>query len=202
MIRDTLKQNKKLVALYQKLIGYNAKGKHWCRVVMDQETDKLVDSLNIPSLDVLEISGDKWKPKGFKSYTSVQYPEFDICANAMDRQFDLIIAEQVFEHLLWPYQAGRNVHSMLMPGGHFLITTPFMIRVHNFPYDCSRWTATGLRYFLAECGFSLEQITVGSWGNEKCVVANFHDWMPYNKRKHSLHNEEDFPLVVWAIAKK
>jgi hypothetical protein len=42
----------------------------------------------------------------FKSYTSTDFRDFDICAETLDRQFDLIIADQVFEHLPWPMRAG------------------------------------------------------------------------------------------------
>ena len=202
MIRERLLKNKTLVSIYQKLIGYDPNAKHWCRVVMDEETDKLINNLPIASMNAFEISGDKWKSKGFKSYKSAQYPDFDICSTATEEKFDLIIAEQVFEHLLWPYQAAKNVHSMLNPGGYFLISTPFLIRIHNFPVDCSRWTETGLKYFLAECGFELSNTVTGSWGNEDCVVANFYDWMPFNPKKHSLQNNEEFPLVVWALTKR
>jgi hypothetical protein len=38
---------------------------------------------------------------------------------------DIIIAEQVFEHLLWPYRAVRNVFQMLTPNGALLVTTHF-----------------------------------------------------------------------------
>jgi hypothetical protein len=114
----------------------------------------------------------------------------------------LIIAEQVFEHLLWPYRAGKNVHRMLNQGGYFLITTPFLVRIHSGPTDCSRWTETGIRYFLAECGFSLERIQTGSWGNRACVRANFSQWSRYRRLVHSLRNEPSFPVVVWALAQK
>ena len=60
---------------------------------------------------------------------------------------------------------------MLQPGGHFLIVTPFLYKVHPNPYDCTRWTETGMRYFLAECGFPLDPITTGSWGNRACLEA-------------------------------
>ena len=70
----------------------------------------------------------------------------------LDDTFDLIIAEQVFEHLLWPYRAARNVHRMLRPGGSFLITTPFLVKIHPVPNDCSRWTETGMKHLLAEAG--------------------------------------------------
>jgi len=114
----------------------------------------------------------------------------------------LIIAEQVFEHLLWPYRAGKNIYKMLNSKGYFLITTPFLIRIHDYPTDCSRWTETGLKYLLAECGFNLESIQTGAWGNRACVVANFARWEVYNPSLHSLENEPDFFLSVWAIAQK
>jgi SAM-dependent methyltransferase len=191
-----------LPRLYRRLLWRDA-SHHWARIVMVRETRKLVQSVQPRQLNVLEISGDYWgRVEQFKTYRSVHYPEFDICASALTEQFDLIIAEQVFEHLLWPYRAGKHVYQMLRPGGHFLMTTPFLIRIHKAPDDCSRWTETGIRYFLAECGFDLERIRTGSWGNRACVRSNFTRWAWYRRWWHSLHNEPDFPVVVWAFAQK
>ncbi|MEG4005732.1 methyltransferase domain-containing protein [Microcoleus sp. Pol11C1] len=175
----------------------------WCRVVMNRETRRIVKSLQPEGLNVLEISGNSWGNwESFKSYKSLKYPDFDICKSCLDETFDLIIAEQIFEHLLWPYRAGKNIYRMLNNKGYFLITTPFLIRIHEHPTDCSRWTETGIKYLLAECGFNLESIQTGAWGNRACVVANFARWEIYNASIHSLTNEPDFPLVVWAIAQK
>ena len=150
----------------------------------------------------LEISGSDWRDFSFRSYESVEFPNFDICKEMLNSKFDLIIAEQVFEHLLWPYRAGRNVYQMLDMGGYFLITTPFLVRIHECPVDCSRWTEAGLRYLLAECGFSLENIETGSWGNRACIRANEKHWVAYRGWFHSLRNEPDFPVSVWALARK
>jgi hypothetical protein len=89
---------------------------------------------------------------------------------------------------------------MLNPGGYFLVTTPFLVKIHNAPVDCSRWTETGLKYFLAECGFDLDTIQTASWGNRVCVKTNLFRWWEYRKHFHSLHNG-DF-LVVSALARK
>jgi SAM-dependent methyltransferase len=176
---------------------------YWVRRVMDRETRKLVHSVQPHQRSALELSGDYWgRIEQFKTYRSVHYPEFDICASALSEQFDLIFAEQVFEHLLWPYRAGKHVYEMLRPGGYFLMTTPFLIRIHEVPVDCSRWTETGIRYFLAECGFDLERIKTGSWGNIACVRANFWRWARYRRWWHSLDNEPNFPVSVWAFAQK
>lgn len=177
-------------------------GQQWCRVVMDQETEKLVKALPYSSFAALEISGTKWSDFGFKKYNTVAFPEFDICKDVLPEKYDLIIAEQVFEHILWPYRGARNVHEMLQPNGYLLITTPFLIKVHDFPQDCSRWTETGIKYFLAECGFPLEKIHTGSWGNIESLVSNLNQWTAYQPGRHSLVNEKDYPLVVWALAQK
>jgi SAM-dependent methyltransferase len=175
----------------------------WLRVVMNQATDSLVQSIEPSKLTALEISGGRWnRPNLFRTYRSVDYPEFDICAQQLPEKFDLILAEQVFEHLLWPYRAGKNVYSMLNPGGYFLISTPFLLRIHNHPFDCSRWTETGMKHFLAECGFQLDDVSTGSWGNRSCVRANLEHWRIYQSWRHSLENEPDVPIVIWALARK
>jgi len=175
---------------------------HWARTVMYRECFRLVRGLDPSKLDVLEISaGPAWKPLGFKSYTEANFPEFDVCSMTLPRTFDLIIADQVFEHLLWPYRAGRNIHSMLRPGGHLLVTTPFLIKVHEVPVDCSRWTELGMKHLLAECGFRIDCIQTGSWGNRACVKANFRRWARRGWFR-SLANEPEFPVSVWALALK
>src|SRR5881394_265366 len=110
-----------------RLLGHHpATGSKWSRIVMEQETRRLVAALHPENLTCLEISGDAWKEFGFKGYTQTQYPQFDICEHVLPQQFDFIVADQVFEHLLWPYRAGKHVFQMLKPGRYFLVTTPFM----------------------------------------------------------------------------
>lgn len=182
------------------VVGYDTTD--WVRVVMYRRCFELVRELGPANLDVLEVSaGPHWKREfRFRSYLGTSYPEFDICADTLDRKFDLIIADQVFEHLKWPYRAARNVRSMLRSNGHFLVSTPFLLRVHASPIDCSRWTEDGLSHLLQEAGFPASGIRTESWGNRACAKANFHRW---RKRGFfgSLSNEPDFPVMVWALAR-
>jgi SAM-dependent methyltransferase len=173
---------------------------HWCRIVMNRATTSHVEALDPGSLDVLEISGSAWSDFGFRTYEAVDYPAFDISRERTGRSYDLIIAEQVFEHLRYPADAARNVLGMLRVGGTFVITTPFLIRVHPSPLDLWRWTADGLHAFLEDAGF--DEVKAASWGNRDCVSGNFDDWPYYDAEEHSLESEADFPVVVWAIAKK
>ena len=195
-------RKKRIRSIVRKTTGYDLND--WLRVVMYQESYKLIEALEPQTLNVLEISpGNKWLDRGFKRYRGASYPEFDICKDVLDERFDLIIADQVWEHLEWPYRATRNVHEMLVPGGHFLVLTPFLIRVHRHPIDCSRWTEQGLAFLVAECGFSLDQIVTGSWGNRAAVRACLRSFPGWPRRGYgSLKNEPDYPLAVWALARK
>lgn len=199
-IRDLFERNAEPIKRLLNMVGYDYR--HWTRPVMYARCTAMLQALNPPQLDALEISaGQQWQTLGFKSFTEANFPQFDICQDVLGNTYDVIIADQVFEHLLWPYRAARNVYSMLKPGGVFLITTPFLIRVHAIPTDCTRWTETGLKYFLNECGFPMGGIVTDSWGNRSCVKANFSKWA----RKGwfgSNRNEPDFPVVVWALARK
>ncbi|MDQ6704215.1 MAG: class I SAM-dependent methyltransferase [Pseudomonadota bacterium] len=175
----------------------------WVRVVMYRRCFEFIRQLEPSTLDVMEISaGPQWvREFNFRSFTDLKYPEFDICSETLEQQFDLIVADQIFEHLKWPYRAGRNVLSMLKPGGHFVIATPFLVRVHKTPIDCSRWTEDGLAYLLQECGFPASEIKTGSWGNRACVKGNLNRW-PKGGFFRSLANEPNFPVTVWAFARK
>lgn len=178
------------------------KNEQWARVVMNRTVAEHMRSLDYKNYEVLEISGTGWSSFGFKTYQSLDYEQMDICELKLDRQFDLIFVEQVLEHVLWPHRAVKNLFAMLRPSGILVVTTPFLIKIHNYPHDCSRWTEIGIKHLLVEGGFEPSRIITGSWGNRECVVANLDGWVLWNPKKHSLRNDPDFPVVVWAIARK
>lgn len=174
------------------------------RVELYKAWEKFLSSQPVSEFQALEISpgeNSNWARHGFKTYHAKQYPDFDICSMTLPLQFDLIIADNVFEHLRKPYAAAKNIFYMLKNGGIFLISTPFLIRVHGAPYDFNRWTEDGMRGFLEDSGFRKDAIAVGSWGNRKAVKASF-DEFPYVGWGKDMRNEPDFPVMVWAIARK
>lgn len=181
-------------------VGYETR--HWTRPVMYAECQKLLENIGLEELDALEISaGAFFRELPFRSFTEANYPDFDICEGPLDKQYDLIIADQVFEHLLWPYRAAKHVYDSLKPGGYFLNATPFLIKLHPQPHDCTRWSETGMQHFLHEVGFPMETTVTGSWGNRACVKANLNRWAR-GGWFGSMKNEPDFPVTVWALAQK
>jgi 2-polyprenyl-3-methyl-5-hydroxy-6-metoxy-1,4-benzoquinol methylase len=106
---------------------------------MNQSTTQWMSDIlkktNGVKLECLEISGTDWK-ETFENhnYTSTQYPSFDITqVKDFSKQYDIIIAEQVWEHLELPYTALRNVYQLLKPNGYVLLTVPFLIQIHTAP---------------------------------------------------------------------
>jgi SAM-dependent methyltransferase len=132
------------------------------------------------------------------------YPEFDICAPiAEPGRFDLVICEQVLEHVADPLRAATNLRELCAPGGRVVVSTPFLVRVHELPAfdmrDYWRFTPRGLRTLLERGGLQVDE--VASWGNRDCVSGNFDRWPAY-RWWHSLRNEPDLPVQVWAFARR
>ena len=153
LLKSAKTRLKKSLASFAGGQGYHGQFQ-WARIVMNRETLALIQRYHPESLSVLEIAGSFWQDRcRFRGYKAVFHPEYDVCNGPLPEKFDLIIAEQVFEHLLWPYRAGRNIYEMLNPGGLFLVTTPFLLKIHDDPQDCSRWTATGMASF--SCGMRI-----------------------------------------------
>ncbi|MEM7321238.1 MAG: class I SAM-dependent methyltransferase [Pseudomonadota bacterium] len=180
------------------------------RIMMGRSSRRMIRQLRTQDLDAAEISGKWARQFDFRSYRRFLYPAWDICAgpyrddDGTVLQFDLILANQVWEHLDRPYAATKNVHDMLRPGGHFWLAVPFFIPFHAAPADCSRWSARGLRNLLIECGFDEDHIEADQWGNRNAALRNMEDkWPPkYDEDSDPLENDPAMPICAWAMARK
>ncbi len=179
------------------------------RVVMQQTSREWIRALKPATLDAAEISGEWGKGFGFRSYTTYRYPAFDPCAgpfrDADGRvvKVDLILANQVWEHIDRPYAATRNVLKMLRKGGWFWVAVPFFIPYHAVPVDCSRWSARGLHNLLAEAGFNEASIRSAQWGNRAAALRNLETpWPPEHRPEDDLADDPQFPVVAWAMGQK
>jgi SAM-dependent methyltransferase len=175
----------------------------WQRVALNEAVRAHIVSLDPPSRTAVEISGDAQAGHAWRSFTSLNYPGFDLCAPLEGRgTFDVVICEQVIEHVVDPVLAAENLRGLCSPGGHVIVSTPFLIRVHELPMygmrDYWRFTPRGLGMLLERAGLTVQ--TVGSWGNRRCVTGNTDRWPAY-RRWHSLRNEPDLPVQVWAFAR-
>lgn len=179
------------------------------RIYMQKQSRIQIRSLQPETLDAVEISGVWGKKLGFKTYRSLYYPKHDICAGPLSDgagpiTCDIVLANQVWEHLDRPYAAIGHVREMLRPGGYFWIAVPFFVPHHGAPVDCSRWSARGLANLLIEAGFAEENVVSDQWGNRAAGLRNMvGKWPPaYDKDNDDLSNDPRFPICAWALAQK
>jgi SAM-dependent methyltransferase len=180
------------------------------RIVMQKATRRWLSALEPESMDAAEISGKFGRRFEFRSYTRYRYPRHDICKGPFTdeagkvAQYDIILANQVWEHLDRPYAATQNVRAMLREGGWFWLAVPFFIPYHGDPVDCSRWSARGLSNLLIEAGFPEANITARQWGNRAAARRNLEDiWPPeHHPETDDLTDDPQFPICAWAIAQK
>lgn len=74
-----------------------------------------------------------------------------------DDSFDSVFSSEVFEHVFNLSQILDELHRVLKPGGHMLLTVPFVWDEHEIPYDFARYTSFGLKHILQEKGFVVVQ---------------------------------------------
>lgn len=91
-----------------------------------------------------------------------------------DNSIDAVIAESLFEHLLHPSDAAKEIHRVLKPNGIFYITTPFMLGFHSSPDDFYRWTIPGLKQLLKDFSINESGVAVGPTG---AMVAMLREWL-------------------------
>lgn len=181
------------------------------RVVMQSSRRRMIGALEPSTLEVAEVSG-KWDACfDFKSYEQFRHPAYDICAgpdtdtdSGEIHQFELMPANQVWEHLDRPFATTQNVYKMLRKGGFFGVVVPFTLPLHAAPQDNSRWSARGSKNLLIECGFDEDAIHAKQWGNEHATKRNLEKpWPPvYDEETDDLKSDQEMPICAWALALK
>lgn len=174
--------------------------RHWLRHTMNHDISDTIATLPPDYCDALEVSGNLHEHWNWQSYQQLWYPEFDLCnpREPLPGPFDVVICEQVLEHVMDPLRAVKSLCRLTRPRGLLIVSTPFLVKLHNHPGDYWRFAPDGLALLLQYGGF--ENVRTHSWGNPWAVWANLGPrWTPY-RPWHSLRNNPVTPAVVWAFA--
>jgi SAM-dependent methyltransferase len=167
---------------------------------MNRAVEMELENLSPETLDAVEISGRNHADRPWKSYVTYDFPEFDLCNPPPQLpRFDVVLCEQVLEHVVDPWRAIRTLHDLARAGGHVVITTPFLFRLHNDPEDFWRFTPDGMKVLVRSAG--LEVLKVDTWGNRAAVRGLLGRDLPYRFWR-SLKNDPPLPVVVWAFARR
>jgi predicted SAM-dependent methyltransferase len=77
-----------------------------------------------------------------------------------DGSIDVVNAIELFEHVYHIDQALEECWRVLKPGGHMIISVPFLYAVHADPYDFQRWTRDKWQRELQRVNFEIESVEV------------------------------------------
>lgn len=179
-----------------KIPGYDTR--NWLRIRQIEAFEKFLSQHADAAVFEVSPGWNRYWKERISNYASADFPEFDICKQALNRTFDIVIADQVLEHVADPLAAARNIRAMVREGGYALIATPFLFRVHARPHDYHRWTEAGMKELLGRAGFA--NIVTDSWGNKACAKAHIGGPVRDYGLWRSLENDPEYPLQVWAIA--
>lgn len=83
-----------------------------------------------------------------------------------DGRFDYVLCTEVMEHVPEPAAFLKEINRVMKPGGILIMTTPFLVPLHEEPYDFYRYTKHGIKHLLLQAGFRLEHLEsfCGYWG--------------------------------------
>ena len=103
----------------------------------------------------------------------------EIQYSAFHNKYDLILCEQVFEHIPDPQTAINNLKFLLKDKGLLHISVPCINGIHTEPYYfTSGYHKRMLSYLSNKCG-GYEIIECESWGSKKAVsMYSLIDWTP------------------------
>lgn len=120
------------------------------------------------------IANDLRRP--FLDYAESRYTNGEIsfiCGNVLDceidQTFDLIFANQIIEHLVYPEKLVKRLKSLLRPGGRLIVTTPNWSYIKNdlpcfsnigdpAEYESKQFTADADGHFFAYTDRELKSI--------------------------------------------
>jgi len=75
-----------------------------------------------------------------------------------DNHFDSVFSSEVFEHIFNLERVLSEIHRVIKPGGHLLISVPFVWEEHEIPHDFARYTTFGIDHLVTKTGFEVIEI--------------------------------------------
>ena len=142
--------------------------------------------------------------KDFEVYVGVDFSPYDSVSVILDlsenlpfhsNSFDFVVASNVLEHLTDSAKIIGESFRLIKPGGKFLGTIPFLMPVHQAPYDFVRYTPFALTMLLEAAGFTHVKVyALNSVGETfKYLFQKF--WQISVRNNHSFKNRTLFRIL-------
>jgi len=188
----------------------------YSRVVLLADFKRLITQKTLHKfLKVALISGSLEEPElKLISYKDLDILDFDVVSNFYNldddweisqfyrdkkSQYDLVICNQVFEHIFSPSQGIKNIHYITKPNAYVWISVPTINCIHGEPHFYSAgYHPRYLNRLCEEADF--EVLHVGAWGNRKYLAYAVQGcWLTHNQLKIGFRSKLDLAYPYFAI---
>ena len=106
-------------------------------------------------------------------------------------KYNLVLCNQVLEHIYSPLQALKNLSYITRPGGYIWVSVPVVNCIHGEPFFYSSgYHPRYLRRLANEV--KLECVHIGAWGNKNYLAsAVIGKWLTYDNLKKKINNIQE-----------
>jgi SAM-dependent methyltransferase len=107
---------------------------------------------------------DIFEGRKYYSLDIVPYPEVDLVADLgevnpfKDGAFDAVVLMNVLEHVYESRSLLKSIARIVTSGGSVVITVPFLLKVHQAPFDFSRYTPYFIEKMAADADLQVESL--------------------------------------------
>lgn len=195
----------------------------WIRAVYYDSIRKTLRGLRWPpspdTLAVVEYAEvEGIIPKILREITAIDlclapYPAYDIQLAALHFRpdsLDVLIADQVLEHVPYPWEAVKQCAYIVKPGGLLIFGTPWLYPYHAAPKDY--WRLSRDAYATLFEDNDIDVIEIGGWGGNEIfefalqtdglLTTNRTIAMADDAELFDMEVDEDYAIEVWAIGRK
>lgn len=147
--------------------------------------------------------------------TVCDYPAVDIQKMSYpDSTWDILVVDQVLEHVQRPWLAADEIWRVLKPGGLAIVNTPYLHPIHQCPLDCWRISPDGYKVLFPDSRFGVAG--QGMWGNRRIVEQVYRselskgmtgNWIPVQRADVEIPawrepTDSINPIVIWNVFRK
>jgi SAM-dependent methyltransferase len=177
------------------------------RPFLEAQRDKFAEAAEVSGtalVDEFGFSGERVSNLRLPVYDLMAPPTHGPWAERAGT-YDLVLIDQVLEHVPAPCTAIDRLRKLLRPGGWAVVTTVFMFPIHDDDTsgDYFRFSPRALRGLFPST-FWVE-VRVGTWGSRE-ALRHLAEWRKNNRDPAlaglAATNEPDVPIMVWAVARK
>ncbi len=130
------------------------------------QLEEYLKTMEVKADLLYDIGGKQKSIKGrtktwdVKELICLDVPEYDLNEpQKVEKKADFIVCLEVFEYLIDPLQAMKNISDALKSGGVAIISFPFVYPLHNeVEFDSLRYTLTGINRIAAKAGLKVQSV--------------------------------------------